>query len=292
MSQSMLCDMATHGFMAHYTVLYCPAVIIANERRSESVQAGFVELFTPSFIMRKVPLSKMDAVHQHPAIELYLLKRKKGASLANLLALEAAEADDLALAISGMQQLAASAPAPGVMADAETEPSAAASPPSSQHGAEASEDNTVTGGTPAAFSSRDVDSCAGSRMASASGTSSSSSSSLQLPLPSDQPDKTLQPSPPAAAVAAAQQTGYGCSPSLRENTVDNTQHSGNDVCGSTHGKHGERLLQVDAAICGKQDTGQQQQQQQQAPDNSMSWQDRRQGSVVARLLADIHVPAA
>jgi hypothetical protein len=68
--------------------LLLAAVVIANERRSESVQAAFVELFSPSFTFKKVPLSKQDPDYCHPAIEIYILKKKKGASDANLVELE------------------------------------------------------------------------------------------------------------------------------------------------------------------------------------------------------------
>lgn len=66
-------------------------IIIANERRSESVQSAFTELFSHSFTFKKVPLSKQDPDFSHPIIELYILKRKKGASDENLREIEAAE---------------------------------------------------------------------------------------------------------------------------------------------------------------------------------------------------------
>lgn len=66
-------------------------VIIANERRSESVQSAFTELFSHSFTFKKVPLSKQDPDFSHPVIELWVLKKKKGASDENLREMEAAE---------------------------------------------------------------------------------------------------------------------------------------------------------------------------------------------------------
>jgi hypothetical protein len=72
-------------------VLVC-AVIIANERRSESVQSAFTGLFSQGFTFKKVPLAKQDPNFCHPAIELYILKKKKGASDASLAALDAEEA--------------------------------------------------------------------------------------------------------------------------------------------------------------------------------------------------------
>ena len=53
------------------------AVVIANELRSESVQARFMELFEESFTVKKVPHSKLDAEHRHSSIMLYILKRRK-----------------------------------------------------------------------------------------------------------------------------------------------------------------------------------------------------------------------
>jgi anion-transporting ArsA/GET3 family ATPase len=67
------------------------AVIIANERRSESVQSAFVDLFSHSFTFKKVPLSKQDPDFSHQVIELWILKRKKGANDDYLREMEAAE---------------------------------------------------------------------------------------------------------------------------------------------------------------------------------------------------------
>jgi len=53
------------------------AVVVVNELRSESVHARFLELFGPHFAVRKVPRAKMDAVHQHPAIDIFLLKLRR-----------------------------------------------------------------------------------------------------------------------------------------------------------------------------------------------------------------------
>ena len=52
-------------------------VVVVNELRSDSVHARFLELFGPHFVMRKVPRAKMDAVHQHPAIDIFLLKLRR-----------------------------------------------------------------------------------------------------------------------------------------------------------------------------------------------------------------------
>lgn len=53
------------------------AVIIANELRSESVQAQFMKLFEESFTVKKVPHSKLDAEYRHSSIILYIMKQKK-----------------------------------------------------------------------------------------------------------------------------------------------------------------------------------------------------------------------
>eukprot|EP00878_Enallax_costatus_P017606 GHUV01018498.1.p1 GENE.GHUV01018498.1~~GHUV01018498.1.p1 ORF type:complete len:171 (-),score=61.53 GHUV01018498.1:53-565(-) len=69
-----------------------------------------MDLFSPSFTFKKIPLAKQDPDFCHKAIELYILKRKKGASDRNLVELEAHEAAELADVASSMQQLAASSP--------------------------------------------------------------------------------------------------------------------------------------------------------------------------------------
>ena len=53
------------------------SVLVCNELRCHNVHARFLELFSATHTVRKVPASKMDAVYQHPAIELYLLKKKR-----------------------------------------------------------------------------------------------------------------------------------------------------------------------------------------------------------------------
>lgn len=55
------------------------------------MQAAFTELFSASFSIKRIPLAKQDPDFSHPIIEVVLLKRKKGASDANLCAMEAAE---------------------------------------------------------------------------------------------------------------------------------------------------------------------------------------------------------
>jgi hypothetical protein len=55
----------------------CREVVVVNELRSETVHARFLELFEPHFAVRKVPRGKMDAVHQHPAIDIFLMKLRR-----------------------------------------------------------------------------------------------------------------------------------------------------------------------------------------------------------------------
>jgi hypothetical protein len=52
-------------------------VLIANEVRSLSVQQRFLELFGAQFVLKTVPASKQHSMFQHPAILLYLCKRRK-----------------------------------------------------------------------------------------------------------------------------------------------------------------------------------------------------------------------
>lgn len=53
------------------------AVIVVNELRSESVHSRFILLFEQHFTIKRTPRSKMDAVHQHSAIDILILKRRK-----------------------------------------------------------------------------------------------------------------------------------------------------------------------------------------------------------------------
>eukprot|EP00879_Flechtneria_rotunda_P016614 GHRR01017384.1.p1 GENE.GHRR01017384.1~~GHRR01017384.1.p1 ORF type:complete len:233 (-),score=110.33 GHRR01017384.1:5-703(-) len=73
-----------------------------------------MQLFSHSFTFKKVPLAKQDPDYSHPAIELYILRKKKGASDANLAAVEAKEAADqaaeAATGLGDVQQLADALP--------------------------------------------------------------------------------------------------------------------------------------------------------------------------------------
>jgi hypothetical protein len=125
-------------------------VIVANERRSESVQAAFVDLFSASFTFKKVPAAKQAEGYRHPAIELWVLKRRKGASAANLDALEAAEAA-AAAAGGGEESAAAAAVAAAVAAQvgdtaAVAETAAAAETAASTAGASLEADSSNSSG--------------------------------------------------------------------------------------------------------------------------------------------------
>ena len=50
---------------------------MVNELRSESVHSRFIVLFEQHFTIKRTPRSKMDAVHQHSAIDILILKRRK-----------------------------------------------------------------------------------------------------------------------------------------------------------------------------------------------------------------------
>lgn len=52
-------------------------VLIVNELRSQTVHALFHEIFLTTFTIKTVPHAKMDPVYQHPAIEIFVLKRRK-----------------------------------------------------------------------------------------------------------------------------------------------------------------------------------------------------------------------
>ena len=54
------------------------AVVVVNELRSEAVHARFTAIFEQHFTIKRTPRSKMDAVHQHSAIDILILKRRKG----------------------------------------------------------------------------------------------------------------------------------------------------------------------------------------------------------------------
>ena len=53
------------------------AVVVVNELRSESVHSRFTALFEQHFTIKRTPRSKMDSVHQHSAIDILILKRRK-----------------------------------------------------------------------------------------------------------------------------------------------------------------------------------------------------------------------
>ena len=52
---------------------------MVNELRSQAVHDRFTTLFEQHFTIKRTPRSKMDAVHQHSAIDILILKRRKQA---------------------------------------------------------------------------------------------------------------------------------------------------------------------------------------------------------------------
>lgn len=50
--------------------------MIVNELRSESVHEEFMEVFGQHFSIRKVPHAQMHPVYQHPALHIFILKKK------------------------------------------------------------------------------------------------------------------------------------------------------------------------------------------------------------------------
>jgi hypothetical protein len=55
-------------------------VVIANELRSEAVQAQFMQLFEQDFAVKRVPHAKLHPEYRHSSILLYVLKRRKNTS--------------------------------------------------------------------------------------------------------------------------------------------------------------------------------------------------------------------
>ncbi len=60
-------------------ILFFLAVVVVNELRSEAVHSRFTSLFEQYFTIKRTPRSKMDAVHQHSAIDILILRRRKAA---------------------------------------------------------------------------------------------------------------------------------------------------------------------------------------------------------------------
>lgn len=54
-------------------------MVVVNELRSEAVHSRFTSLFEQHFTIKRTPRSKMDAVHQHSAIDILILRRRKAA---------------------------------------------------------------------------------------------------------------------------------------------------------------------------------------------------------------------
>lgn len=63
--------------MSEHQVVCCHAVVVVNELRSEAVHSRFTLLFEQYFTIKRTPRSKMDTVHQHSAIDILILKRRK-----------------------------------------------------------------------------------------------------------------------------------------------------------------------------------------------------------------------
>ena len=72
------CSKLTRSTLLHVADHGASAVVVVNELRSESVHSHFTSLFQQHFTIKRTPRSKMDAVHQHSAIDILILKRRKG----------------------------------------------------------------------------------------------------------------------------------------------------------------------------------------------------------------------
>lgn len=55
----------------------CPAVIVANELRSHSVNKAFMDVFSATHTVKRMPAGKLDDEYQHPLIHVYICKKKK-----------------------------------------------------------------------------------------------------------------------------------------------------------------------------------------------------------------------
>lgn len=77
MEQHIMSRLSCLDWLQTSHILNIPAVVVVNELRSETVHSRFTELFEQHFTIKRMPRSKMDAVHQHRAIDILILKRRK-----------------------------------------------------------------------------------------------------------------------------------------------------------------------------------------------------------------------
>lgn len=259
--------------------------------------------------MKKVPAAKQDPDYQHPAIELWLLKRKKGASLANLLQLEAREAADLVAAMEALTMLAT-----GTGGDA-----------ASSSREEETVDGAAAGGGVPLSAPEAAAAAAAAAAGSKAGGQAADAAILQA----------------AEAVGAAGDRGShstAAAPLSSSGMAAADGRTGADGCPATppvgvSGRNDDDVDMLDASPAAAADTGPSSraaatayhQQQQQPPcrtsskasgpaghagdqglvsscssgvgssgggsdTSQLSWATRRQGSMAARLLADVQVP--
>jgi hypothetical protein len=287
------------------------------------VQSAFLDLFGASFTLKKVPASKQDPEFSHPAIELWLLKRKKGAGLANLLQLEAKEAADLVAAMEALTMLAAG---PGEGGGKNSSSSSAdgqdrAPEVGSVNNTAAAGQATVATPAPeaaaaaAAAAGRGQSQSAAAAMLQAAGAveaaagggprstaaPSSSSSSSRIAAVDGPVEAGGCPATPCAGVsrqeedvdmmdaspAAACDTGPSSRPTAATAHQSQQQQQPCRASGKTStpaGHAGDQGL-VDQCNGGVASCG-----DGHADASQLSWATRRQGSMAARLLADVQVP--
>ena len=70
--------------------------MVVNELRSQAVHDRFTMLFEQHFTIKRTPRSKMDHVHQHSAIDILILKRRKQVQQPQYTASAPAEAASIA----------------------------------------------------------------------------------------------------------------------------------------------------------------------------------------------------
>lgn len=72
-------ETAVPHFLAAVDALAGPrtAIAVCNEFRSQTVHDEFMARAAERFVVRRVPVSRLDPAFQHPLIHIYLLKKRK-----------------------------------------------------------------------------------------------------------------------------------------------------------------------------------------------------------------------
>jgi hypothetical protein len=67
---------------------------VVNELRSHTVHTCFLEAFKPTHTIKQVSLSKMDDVYQHPNIQIFQLKKRRGIKVSDIDTAEKSDDDE------------------------------------------------------------------------------------------------------------------------------------------------------------------------------------------------------